>query len=505
MPTYQFRYGDRRVPSGYFLPRDVPATAAAAGYEDGAGPAFRHLSTFPGRSTIKEAVLDVLSRATRHVFFANFLIQDADVVEALLAAAARLEGHVYVLTTLKTDDFSAAGGEDGGDFREHIACVERLSARGIVVKARSDCHAKFMTADDEVAVVTSANAVPTCYRAIEASGRARREANPENGVRLTDGPEVRRLANFFRSMWRTGCNYAVTPGSAAFRVEDIQPGHPRISVREPPRPGTDGEVLWTAPEDPRLCDRLVRMARAAKRELVISTWVVKGMTDHPVGAALVDAAARCDTVRLLARGMNHRDDLRDQCYRLTRATGGNLRVVGDYWNHSKAVVADGREALVLSANLDAQHGLDGGVEVGYWSASPDFVRAVEGFLDRLFGEAAFEFVCDPTQSEMAARYGRQKGERLGGELRFRIPPRPGPSVDQRVRRWCQAFERQLVRVARHKHQGRDKILLLTEQTAAFCTPVRPGSFDVTLEDDPGEEVRSRFDSYLGPSDIEVTW
>src|SRR5665213_267791 len=113
MPQLRVEYGDSVIPDGFF-PRHGALPEPSASYADGNDALFRHLSTFPDRSTIKDAVLDLLNRAKRHILFCNFLLQDEEVIQALLTAAKRLHGHVYILTTLKADDF-VQGGEVGED------------------------------------------------------------------------------------------------------------------------------------------------------------------------------------------------------------------------------------------------------------------------------------------------------------------------------------------------------------------------------------------------------
>jgi phosphatidylserine/phosphatidylglycerophosphate/cardiolipin synthase-like enzyme len=499
MPQFRVDYGDAVIPDGFFLKREAPPQPAQR-YADGDGSFFRHLSTFPGRSTIKEAVLDLLARAERHVFFCNFLLQDEGVLRALLVSAQRLHGHVYILTTLKADDFAQSGGtgdDAEGDFESHLRCVKQLTQQGLLVKARSDCHAKFMTVDDAKAVVTSANAVPTCYGNVPKPQGGTREANPENGVLFEVPGEVRRLANFFRALWRDACNYYVAPDASVFEVQQTQSGTPPVRPTEPSRPAEEGEVLWTAPGDVRLLRRFLSMVQRARQRLDLSTWVVKGMDTHELGDALRKAAARGVRTRLLVRGMNWRDDHRRQCYLLARALGDGAVILGDYWNHSKAVVADAAEALVLTANLDAQHGLGHGIEVGFHSGQPPFVAAVHAFLDRLASDAAFAFVPDPTQATMAERYGRQRGQRLGGVIRIRLQAK-GPNVARLARRWCDAAVRELVRVAMRKGKGREEVLLLTDRMALYARPGDAGNLTAhhVNESPPAEDLKL-FDSYLG--------
>ena len=503
MPQFRVDYGAAVIADGYFLKR-LSQPQAVGRYADGEGPFFRHISTFPDHSIIKEAVLELLRQAKQRVFFCNFLLQDEDILRALLDASRRLSGHVYILTTLKADDFRQAGGAGNNaewDFQSHMLCVKQLTREGLLVKARSDCHAKFMTVDDRQAIVTSANAVPTCYGNVLQRDGTTRDANPENGILFNVPSEVSRLANFFRALWRDACNYYVAPDSTVFEVQQIQSGTPLVKPKEPAKPADEGEVLWTAPSDPRILRRFLDMVRNARKSVSLSTWVLKGMDTHELGDAIRRASSQGIRFQILVRGMNWRDDHRQQCYLLARDLGRNGVILGDYWNHSKAVVVDSEEAMVMTANMDAQHGLDHGVEVGFHSRQAAFVAAVNTFLDRLSNEAAFEFVPNPTQATMAERYGRQRGQQLDGMIRIRVQPR-GKDVVKLVRQWHDAAGRELVRVKRMR-KGRDEnILLLTDRMAIYAHQGNTGTLIAyDIKDRPPADDLDRFDSYLGKSII----
>ena len=503
MPQFSVDYGEAAIADGFFLLRQSQPQFMLK-YADGEGSFFRHISTFPNLSTIKEAVLDLLRQAKHHVLFCNFLLQDNEVLQTLLETSRRLSGHVYILTTLKADDFrqvAGVGDDVEGDFEAHMLCVKQLTREGLLVKARSDCHAKFMTVDDRQAIVTSANAVPTCYgNVLQRNGR-KRDANPENGILFNIPSEVGRLANFFRALWRNACNYYVAPDPTVFEVQQIQSGTPHVKPIEPSRPADEGEVLWTAPSDLRILRRFLDMVRKARKSVSLSTWVMKGMDIHELGDAIRKASSRGIRFQILVRGMNWRDDHRQQCYLLARELGRNGVILGDYWNHSKAVVADSNEAMLMTANMDAQHGLDHGIEVGFYSRQPSFVGAVNTFLDRLANDAAFEFVPNPTQGMMAERYGRQRGERLEGMIRIRVQPR-GKDIAKLVRKWCDAARHQLVRVAKRQKKGREELVLCTDQMTIHAHPGDGGELVAYfINDQPSAEELDYFDSYLGKGTI----
>lgn len=500
MPQFSVDYGEAVIADGYFLKRQSQPPMSER-YVDGEGAFFRHISTFPDQSTIKESILDLLKQAKRNVLFCNFLLQDEEILRAIFETSRRLSGHVYVLTTLKADDFRQAGGAGDdveGDFESHMRCVKQLTGEGMLVKARSDCHAKFMTVDDRQAIVTSANAVPTCYGNVPKPNGGTREANPENGILFNIPSEVRRLANFFRSLWRNGSNYYVAPDAKVFEVQQIQSGTPHVKALEPSKPADDGEVLWTAPSDPRILRRFLDMIKKARKDIFLSTWVMKGMDTHELGDAIRKASSRGIRFQILVRGMNWREDHRQQCYLMARNLGPNGIILGDYWNHSKAVVVDSSEAMVMTANMDAQHGLDNGIEVGFHSRQPSFVGSVNTFLNHLSNNAKFEFVSNPTQTMMAERYGNQRGQRLEGMIRIRVQSK-GKLIGNLVRKWCDAARSELIRVVRpqDKSRGEEIILLTKKMTMHLGFGSRESLFIHSIKDQQSADESKLFDSYLG--------
>jgi hypothetical protein len=106
---------------------------------------------------------------------------------------------------------------------------------------------------------------------------------------------------------------------------------------------------------------------------------------------------------------------------------------------------------------------------------------------------------------MAKKYGRQKEPRLGGTLRLKITPNNWRNKDRQVRRWCHDLERQLVRIARHRCDNRDQLLIVTDNTAAYCIQREDAIHVRCIEDNPAQDIRTKVNSYLGESDIVVEW
>lgn len=405
MPMYKISYGDAVIKGGMFL-KSQSKQSNTVNYQDGKGEFFRHLSTFSDKSTIKRCLIESIENAQKYIFFTSFLIQDQQIIESLIKAVRRLKGHVYVITTLKKNDFDAVSSLESQqdrqewDFEAHMDCVKYLAQNGIFVKARKDCHAKFAVFDDRYAVITSANSVATCFEDTKQESGHIRGANPENGVFIDIKPEVLRIANFFRAIWRGAYNYYIKPDKNFRNVGESSTEIMPICCKEPSSPSDNGQVIWTAPDDFRILNSMTDMIDSAEKEIKISTYVLKGMTDHIISRKLLKAAERDVKIELLVRGMTRKDHL-ESCYHLKQSIGENIDIRADFYNHSKALVVDDKEAMILSANLDAQHGLDSSVEVGFMSKNIEFVNSVSNFLDRLKAGCRLELVCDPSQSQIA--------------------------------------------------------------------------------------------------------
>jgi len=510
MPNYKINYGDSIIEDGLFLKQQDKPSVVTDSYTDGQGSYFHHLSTFPGTtSTIKEEILNLLKTAKRSIFFANFLIQDEDITSSLIQAAKRLHGHVYVLTTLKDQDFDtiftveSKEDDDGWNFQEHIEHIKQLTGNGISVKARKDCHAKFMTVDDRYALITSANAVATCYSNTTLKNGTTRHANSENGVLVTISSEVGRLANFFRYIWRSGYNYYISPDSELFEIGERTKDTIPVTCKEPQIPSDEGEILWTAPDDLRILYALTRMIDQAIHKVHISSWVIKGIDKHALGETLNAAAKRGVEIKILVRGI-YRSDHRESCYYLKKTLGDRVTILGDYNNHSKAVVVDQSEAMVMTANLDAQHGLDSGIEIAFLSRKPAFIAAVSTFLNRLQEDAKLEFVINPTQAQVAERAwvrGKPipwKDIYIQVDRKYRIAP-------QKLQKLVDALRTQLVKVSIDTTKGKSLIHLITNNLIIDCTMSDTGRMIVLdIKDDPLAAVRAKFGSFLPRATITIT-
>ncbi|MEJ3742488.1 phosphatidylserine/phosphatidylglycerophosphate/cardiolipin synthase family protein [Actinomycetes bacterium KLBMP 9797] len=389
------------VPGGFFLLRDAKAAPFVSAQEPGD---YRHVFSYRGSEpAIQQAAVDLIRRARRKVFLASFRIGDTALLDALFEAVDRLRGGVYVVTAWNEQSLrkglSALEEDAGADVAAQRHRFEEMTKRGIFVRGHDNCHAKFLVVDDESALVSSAN--------LETSAlidRPERKVTGESGVLMNDPVEAQRLARLFTRMWYAGCRWEAPPGEAyalAKREPTRSPCQPELPAIEA-RPGP----IWTHDDERLILHTLHHVIDHAQHELLLATFGLRGLTREPelLHNRIAAAIQRGVQVTLLCRARNNLPDHRDEAVALS-ALG--VRVVGDSLTHAKGVIADGRHGALFSANLDGDHGLTSGVEVGVRLDGSPALAEAERYLRHAIDHADLDFVVGPTQTQLDARLGAE--------------------------------------------------------------------------------------------------
>jgi phosphatidylserine/phosphatidylglycerophosphate/cardiolipin synthase-like enzyme len=425
--------GEQRVPGGYFLLRPDARPRPFADFAGGAAPngEARHVWTYLGAdSTIKEAALELIRTAREKIFIASFRIGEADLLDALYDAAARLRGGVYVISALNEKTLRAGLRETGEDASDEVRAqnkrFENLTRAGIAMRGRDDCHAKFLVIDDTMALISSANLETNALGAHES------RTTGENGVVLSDPDEVARLARFFTRLWYEA-TYEMRPGrtyTVADRATTPSPCQPALP--DPSRPG----ALWTHHDEQFIRLALHDIIGQARRDLVLSTFSLNRMVDQPelllepLERAL---ATRHPRVRLLARGRNNVSSHRRDAAALARL---GIEVYADSRNHAKGVIADRNHGALFSANFDATHGLTSGVETGVRLAAGEPLNAALRYFEHAMEQSDLTLAVDPTVRELDERLAARW--RTDWPLSHTVPVRADDESWQRLRSTARA-------------------------------------------------------------------
>ncbi|GAB1822279.1 phospholipase D-like domain-containing protein [Herbidospora sp. RD11066] len=392
--TDRIDLGEIRLDGGYFLRRDGRTAPFAPLPDEGD---YGHLVTYRNSPpTIRAALLDLVRTARRKVFVASWFIGDAELTQALIEAADRLRGGVYVISAIDSGSLRRGlkGLEeaDNRDAAEHKR-FDELCKAGIRVRGHENCHAKFAVADDEVAVVTSANFVT---RAFKVTG--------ESGVVVRDPRQAERLGRLFARLWHERCTWELplVPRDGLYTAG----GHtPRKWPGKVVQPGLEPGVIWTDDDEHHIRRHLHDIIGGAREDLLLATWNLNASGDPGLLLDPVRAAAERGTrVRILVRAFPDRATHRAEATALVEA---GAEVYADTETHVKGAFADTDKGALFSANFDAEHGMTSGVEVGCRLDGSPALAIARRFLDHMMTGADTDFVVDPRQRDLHDRMDRR--------------------------------------------------------------------------------------------------
>lgn len=386
------------VPGAYFVRNDTGDSPFVAATEPEAG-GYRHCYTYGDASTIRQAAIELIDQAREKVFVASFRLGDKELLAALYRAARRLRGGVYVITEIgdrslraglhRVSELDAVGDDEAAQNKR----FPDLTAHGIWVRGHEHCHAKFLVVDDRAALVSSANLE---YRALHVTG--------ENGVLIDDPVETDRAARFFTRLWYTGCTWEVPPGPRGTYQAGVR--RPAPSPCRVPLPGTRRApgLIWTHDNEQSIHHALLDIIDLAREDLLLATFSLVGLAKRPdlVTEPLRRALDRGVLVRMLVRSRNNVREHRD-CARLLHEMG--VEVYGDPKTHAKGVIADRAHGALFSANLDAEHGIFSGVEMGVRLDGDRALADAADFFTHSMRYATFDLAVDPTQARLSDGLG----------------------------------------------------------------------------------------------------
>ncbi|WP_163507088.1 phospholipase D-like domain-containing protein [Fodinicola acaciae] len=381
--------GDVTVPGDFFVERASPSrTEFVPSTPDDAG--IRHTFTYlGGGSRIRDDLIELIDGASRKVFVASFFIGDDALREALYRAAERLTGGVYVISAMTDRDLDKAINEVDEDAQVDKQLerkrFEDLTRHGIAVRAYEGCHAKFAVIDDRVALVSSANLMT---RAFEQTG--------ENGVVVDVPAHVDRLARFFAVLWQEAqWEMPLTESPVVTRIARTHRSKVALPAADPDAVGP----IWTFDDQHLIKDAIASVIASARTELLLATYSLVGIARRP--DLLLDhvraAVERGVRVRMLLRGSSR-----------FLADAGVLADVGvDIYpcllNHAKGLIADRRRGALFSANYDAVHGIEEGVEAGFRLDGTSALAEALRYFEQAMAERDLDFLRNPHAAALAGR------------------------------------------------------------------------------------------------------
>ena len=380
----------KRIDGGYFILSSVSSTPFQCAADDGKDEYF--LATYKDSGfPIRDALIKLLRCAKSNVYIASFFLGDKQVIDEIVATAERLAGGVYVITAL--DERSLRRGleeydnnESSESPEERRKCFQRLTSRGVYVRGHESCHAKFAIVDNDQSLVGSANFVTNAF-----------EWTGEANVVLRTPSEVKRLKRLFTQLWYEGCTYEIPPGQT-YKVEQRQPAD--SPVQTPAEQIKPGSIVWTNDSgSASLLNSIKEVINGSKSSLILSSYSIVGMKSNPdlLFNDIITAVKRGVDVSLFVR---QRNAWPTQCEDLNILHKEGVRIYADTRNHAKVAIADAKEAVVFSANFDASHGLNSGVEVGYRLSDSTEIQRLLDYINHAIEYADTKYLDNPMLCEL---------------------------------------------------------------------------------------------------------
>ncbi|WP_370089407.1 phosphatidylserine/phosphatidylglycerophosphate/cardiolipin synthase family protein [Ekhidna sp.] len=306
---------------------------------------------------LKEQVIQLIDEARVCIKLCSFIITDDQLFHALYNKAKSTDVRIFILTQLdpkkleNTDILSNNLTEEemkGSSVNVHLAKLKKLYDQGVHARASLNVHAKFILTDHEKGMVTSANLTKPSLN-----------MNTESGVMIS-GSTASDLEKIFDSIFLKGTEYRRFIGARKNKM--LVTSTENTLQGEDLNFNKDSKLLITyETHENRIYQAIIRIIEEAHEVLYLSTYsIVQLKRLKEFIDALRSARKRGVKVMIFCRGMNYRSDHLIGCEELFDM---GCEIYGDLYNHSKGVINE-KEGLLFTANIDGNHGLKNGFEVG---------------------------------------------------------------------------------------------------------------------------------------------
>lgn len=348
---------------------------------------------------LKEQILRIIEASEQVLKICSFIVTDHAIYEAILNKARNGKTAIFILTQLddkKLKDTAYLTDEEIKDntSQTHLGFLSKLYEQGVHVRASTTAHAKFIVADRNRGLITSANLTTPSLT-----------LNVESGIYLNDSDSME-LDKLFDVIFQQGTTYRQYISYNKTKTFIVQNAI-ALDAKLLPNPAGSNLRYSYESDSKNLYDEILRIVNVSERYVFISAFSIVGLENLPeLTEAIKDALSRGVQIKLFCRGMNHRADHLLGCETLT---GLGCEIFGDGYNHSKGIVSE-KSGMIFTANIDGYHGLKNGFEVGL--VVDDKTRAeLEVLHIHLMQTSIYKFEMRPTRARLFEAYRKHEGLR----------------------------------------------------------------------------------------------
>lgn len=314
--------------------------------------------TQKNNTSLKREILKLITNAKEVIKICSFIITDKEIYGALLTRAKERRVAIFILTQLDQNKLKNTSLLErflteeeivDNSSLNHLSCIKNLFDQGVHVRASTTAHAKFVVSDRNTGFITSANLTTPSLG-----------LNTESGVYLSEH-DAKELDRLFDIVFQKGTKYRQYITANKKKTFIVQSEN---SVAKNILPTPVSSKLRYTYEDisNNLYDEIIQVTNTAMEYLFISAYSIVGLEALPeLVHAIKSAKDRGVLINIFCRGMNYRND---------HLAGSEIlaligcNIYADVYNHSKGIINE-NTGLLFTANIDGNHGLRNGFEVGY--------------------------------------------------------------------------------------------------------------------------------------------
>lgn len=314
--------------------------------------------TQEGNVALKNEILKIISEATAVLKICSFIITDKEIFNAILNKAKETQVAIFIITQLDSTklenslslaDFITEEEIKENPARTHLKYIKQLYDNGIHVRASLSAHSKFIVADRNIGFITSANFTTPSLT-----------FNTESGTYL-DEKSSSELDKLFDVIFLQGTTYKQFLGTKKKGKMLVVQSESNIDSSLLPK-SEHSDLRYTCENlSNNLLNEIIKIINQANEYLYLSTYSIVVLNSiEDLFHSIKKAIERGVSVSVFCRGMNYRNDHLEGVSKLSEI---GCVVYADVFNHSKCIINE-RKGMIFTANIDGNHGLNNGFEVG---------------------------------------------------------------------------------------------------------------------------------------------
>ncbi len=342
---------------------------------------------------LKKELIKLITETTTVLKVCSFILTDKEIFEVLLDKAQSGDIAIFVLTQLdpsKLLNSILLTEEENKEQSQniHLSYIKTLYDNGVHVRASTTAHAKFIVADRKKGFMMSANLTTPSLT-----------YNTESGIYLNKEC-VNKLDGLFDVIFQKGTSYRQYLNAGKKNKQLVIQNESNVRPEWFPKTNESALRYTYDQVENNLLNEIISIMSQAKEYLFLSSYSIVALQYIPqVKEGIKLAIERGVKISVFCRGMNYRIDHLRGCNELSEL---GCSIYGDIYNHSKAILNE-TTGLIFTANIDGNHGLINGFEVGSLLNEEQHTFLLE-FHKHLIKTSPFIFKKAPNRIELFAMY-----------------------------------------------------------------------------------------------------